>query len=797
LRAKEKIENTERQRLAELDEYGVMDTPSDQFIDSITRAAADICKVPIALVTLLDSDRQWFKSKVGLEIDQTNRNASFCQYAIKHPHDLMEVEDASKDNRFANSPFVVGEPHIRFYAGQPLLTPAGSALGTLCVIDKQPRQLNQEQRTALAHLSKLVVMTFESQRHSLPSTINRLAEKAMGYGIVITDVTKAGRPIVYHNAPFEGLLGYSNSDLVGQSFPPLVGEGTHPTERAKLYDAIEQRAEATITLKCYRKDGSAFWNQIQLSPISNSEGLVTHYASVHKDVSEIFETEERATRLGVILEASDNEVYIVDENSLQFLYVNESGLRNTGMTMQEMSSITLNDVGSDLAPKKFTQFAQALRQIPEQKLFFSTYITRKDGSKYPVDVNFQLTIYQGAPAYIAFVTDTTRQRKTEAALAQSQAFLESAPEALIIHNLKGEIKMANTQSVRLFGYPLQRLYQLNSVDLVVERNVARYREEVVNFFSSKERVEGDSLDVHWLAKKNDGTELPIDVRICPIKINNDELFSMSVRDATMRLQAERALTDSKELAEKTTKTKSRFLAAASHDLRQPLQSISMYLSVLKHSIHNPEEALEVCEEATKSLKVMSRLLNSLLDVSELDAGSITPSKRDVSIPEILNNIVSSNQPHADHKRLDLKCEQIADMVVNTDPSLLERIVDNFVSNAIRYTDNGSVIISSKLRETESSARELVISVKDTGIGIPEEQQEDIFEEYHQLENHARDRSKGIGLGLSIVKHIANLLDYKLELSSESGDGSTFSVVLPIPLVGKDNMIADENDQKTH
>src|SRR5205814_2085313 len=171
------------ERLKALRAYDVLDTPAEEAFDDLTRLAAQVCNAPIALVCLVDEDRQWFKSKVGLEISETHRDLSFCAHAVCQ-RDLFVVEDAAVDERFAHNPFVVGSPHIRFYAGMPLNAPEGGhAIGTLCVLDRQPRQLTPPQIEALRILSHQVITQLELRRNLMElerSVANHLrAEEAL------------------------------------------------------------------------------------------------------------------------------------------------------------------------------------------------------------------------------------------------------------------------------------------------------------------------------------------------------------------------------------------------------------------------------------------------------------------------------------------------------------------------------------------------------------------------------------------------------------------------------------------
>src|SRR5262245_56396150 len=155
----------EKKRLKVLWQYEVLDTVPEALFDDLTELAARICEAPIALISLVDEKRQWFKSKVGTTVSETSRDVSFCAHAIQQA-DLFIVPDATKDERFAKNPLVTSDPKIRFYAGAPLITPDGYALGTLCIIDKTPRELRPDQKHALRILARHVVSQLELRRRS-------------------------------------------------------------------------------------------------------------------------------------------------------------------------------------------------------------------------------------------------------------------------------------------------------------------------------------------------------------------------------------------------------------------------------------------------------------------------------------------------------------------------------------------------------------------------------------------------------------------------------------------------------
>ena len=157
----------EKARQDALNRLQLLDTPEEQAYDDITRLAAHVCGTPIALISLTDGDRQWFKSRVGLQVRDAPRESSFCSHALKSPQEVMIVQDATKDHRFATHPLVTGAPFIRFYAGAPLLTLDGHAIGTICVIDTKPRVLDPQQLETLQFMSRQVMVMLESRAAAL------------------------------------------------------------------------------------------------------------------------------------------------------------------------------------------------------------------------------------------------------------------------------------------------------------------------------------------------------------------------------------------------------------------------------------------------------------------------------------------------------------------------------------------------------------------------------------------------------------------------------------------------------
>ena len=157
----------EKERIEALKSYMILDSHVEKEFDEITKLASIICKVPIALISLIDSERQWFKSRIGLDVTETSRPISFCGHAINHSEELFIISDSRKDSRFFDNPLVTGDPNVIFYAGSPLLDESGFVLGTLCVIDNHPKNLTEEQKLVLKYLSNQVVNLMKYRRNNL------------------------------------------------------------------------------------------------------------------------------------------------------------------------------------------------------------------------------------------------------------------------------------------------------------------------------------------------------------------------------------------------------------------------------------------------------------------------------------------------------------------------------------------------------------------------------------------------------------------------------------------------------
>lgn len=250
-----------------------------------------------------------------------------------------------------------------------------------------------------------------------------------------------------------------------------------------------------------------------------------------------------------------------------------------------------------------------------------------------------------------------------------------------------------------------------------------------------------------------------------------QLDSLRIRFENTELLQRLAI--EKEAAERSNLAKSQFLAAASHDLRQPVHALSLYVGVLREQ-RLDAKSRQLVDHIARATAAMGNLFDGLLNISRLDAGVIKPRRRHFPLLPLLDQIQLEYGPQATVRSLSLRLHCPNAPVVHSDPVLLDRVLRNLVDNAIRHTRSGGVLIGCRRRGDS-----LRVEVWDTGIGIAPEERENIFLEFHQIGNPERDRNKGLGLGLAIVRRTTDLLGYPLSLHSRPGRGSVFAITLPL------------------
>ena len=346
----------------------------------------------------------------------------------------------------------------------------------------------------------------------------------------------------------------------------------------------------------------------------------------------------------------------------------------------------------------------------------------------------------------------------------ARTLLDLAPDATVVVDAAGTIVFANAQVEQTFGYNAGALVGRPIETLLPQRFRDEHPQHRARFGARpKLRPMGAGLSLHGL--HSNGAEFPVEISLSPVSTPSGALVVASVRDATLRQQREDRLVEA-------NRAKIRFLAAASHDLRQPLQTLHLLNRAAARQAGDSRELRDLLDRQQRALDSMSSLLASVLDISKLDSGAVVPNTTTCALDDVLQRLRSDFEPQAAEKGIDLIIERSRE-AADTDPELLRRLIGNLLSNAIRYTDRGSVQVICRPQDAQ-----LLIEVRDTGVGIPADKVERVFDEFYQVD-HGTQRPEGLGLGLSIVRRLANLLRCTVELESVEGAGTAFRIGVPL------------------
>ena len=372
----------------------------------------------------------------------------------------------------------------------------------------------------------------------------------------------------------------------------------------------------------------------------------------------------------------------------------------------------------------------------------------------------------------AFITVTVRRKERAENRSKMLAMIvESSQDAISSADLNGIISSWNGGAQRLYGYTAEEALGQHYSLIVPPEQRNEYELTIENCRAGRSTTNRDSQRI-----AKDGRRLDVSVTASPLCDTSDRVVAFSVigRDIGERKREEQALIAAKQFADQANVAKSRFLAAASHDLRQPIYAMSLLLDTLRRS-DLKEEQLRLIHSIETASHSLTELLDSLLDLSKLDAGAVSPKLERVSVVEFLARLDESFSPLAIERGLRFKLHfPKRFLTLHTDERLLNDVLGNIVGNALKYTMHGGISVGLRMRQDCCA-----IQVWDTGIGIRHDDVDHIFEEFYQIDNPHRDRAKGIGLGLAIAKRICGLLGYGLSCRSQRGRGSVFEIHLPL------------------
>lgn len=443
------LPGNENARLAALRRYDILDSGSEAEYDDLTKIAAQICRTPIALITLVDAERQWFKARIGMEVPETPRDHAFCAYTI-HESATLVVPDASEDGRFADNPLVLGDPRIRFYAGAPLQTGDGITLGSLCVIDREPRALSPEQTEALEALARQVVRLIELRHRS------RLFGSLVDRNPAAMSVRDSGGRLVFVNAAWKEHFGRDGEEPLGTPFE---------ADMAVLRSGSAQEMMHELP----SSSGAQTWLTLGF-PLQGMAGQAMS-GSVSVDVTKTVLAEQRwrdaENKLARLCAASPDAIITGDE-SASVVFWNAAAEAMFAYPQEEIAG---KPWAMLIAPEDRARFADPERWMRRRTRRFTG--VRRDGSEFPAEVSLAHWRAEGRQFQTCFVRDLTERQSIESQLEQARS-IESlghvaATVAHEFNNVMMTIAPFNSVIMKVAG----RDERVQRATGAIERSIAR------------------------------------------------------------------------------------------------------------------------------------------------------------------------------------------------------------------------------------------------------------------------------------------------------------------------------------
>lgn len=793
---------SEAARLRALDDYGVLDTPPEAAFDRLTALAADLFDAPIALISLIDEDRLWFKSRRGLEAPSMPRASAFCAHAIKlEPGATLVVEDATRDPRFDKHPLVTGDPNICFYAGAVLTDADGLNLGALCVMDTRPRAApSNDALRRLTILAGAVVDRLEIHR------AERLADEARRQLNMAERMSGVGR-WRYHIS--SGLVTWSDEvyrihGVSRQSFEPGYDEATafYPeADRAKVSDLV---AEAIRTGRGYefelqirRPDGERRDVTCKADCVLDPRGRVTAIHGVFQDVTEhklALKNLELGQARYKLLTDNVGDVIIRIGLDRKTRDISPAVHKLLGYQPEEMDGHPAESFvhGPDQA-RVLAAFAEMARGAVEKTIQHRA--ARKDGRLVWVESRLQLVCdAAGTPTeVVGVVRDITEQRKAAVTLADSERRFRNlalnAPGMISESQLDGVITYMSPACLPITGFTPEELIGRSSLLLMHPEDAPSVIEMCEAVLASNGAVA--PWAVEYRAHHKSGREIWLESKPTPVTDPvSGEVIGMTdvTHDITPRKVLEARLRQAQSDAEAAATVKAEFLANMSHELRTPLTSIVGFTSLAAEQADLAPLTRTYVERVGDASRALLCTVNDILDFSKLEAGQVSLLAQPVALAKLSRATLELFTPQAGAKDLTLTLEGEADdLTISVDPDRIRQILLNLVGNAVKFTADGGVTLRTRYDRSDQT---LTVEVVDTGAGIPPAKQAELFKRFSQVDGSLTRTHGGTGLGLAICKGLVEAMGGEIGVDSAPGQGSRFWFRIPAPLSAASQVVAD-------
>jgi PAS domain S-box-containing protein len=808
---------SEHDRLAALVSYRVLDTAPEPAFDDITRLAAQLFDTPMAVVSLVDRDRQWFKSKQGVDGCSTPRDQAFCDHAIRlPPNEIMVVENATLDPRFADNPLVTGDPNVRFYAGAVLTTAEGYNLGALCVIDDKPRPpITDVQKTQLKVLATAVVAQLEKTRAERrlqeESRLLQMTETISGVGHWRADLRTGS---IHWSDEVYKIYG-----LAPATFTPTAGNWLdlyHPDDRAGAQEAFARAVKGGRVvehqLRLMRADGQVRLGLGRATCEYDEAGKVTAIFGVLEDVTARDAAFEALRRSEDQLRASEARARKVVANAYQAIVtVDETGHvtdwnrfaeQTFGWTADEVMGRRLSDfiIPEEHRGAHNKGMARFLRTgesaVIDQRI--EAPAQRKSGEIFPIELAISGAEGPDGWTFTALMHDIS-ERKAQLEIFETS--FQSAAVGMALVSLEGGFHKINDAFCGIVGYTAEELLATDFQTIThpddLEKDLALLNQLLVGDIASYR------MDKRYFHKDGRLVWVHLSVSLVRAPDGTPKHFIAQVQDQTARVEAQDALERqtlslaamaeqlavAKDVAEDAARAKAEFLATMSHELRTPLNSVIGFARLLTDSADLTRADRRHAERVRSAGEGLNVLINDILDYSKLDAGAVTLETKAFSLDDLVADTLAMVEPQAAEHGVALRRSGRSAGWVEGDAFRLRQVLLNLLSNAVKFTKDASVIVDVTPLDAPSGRRRLRLSVIDEGVGIAPDALGRLFNRFAQADATISRQFGGTGLGLAISRELVELMGGMIGVESALGAGSTFwieidlAVAAPVVSVG--------------
>lgn len=791
-------------RILALKRTHLLDTPREERFDRFTRMAKLAFGVPIALVSLVDNKRQWFKSSQGLEARETPRDMSFCGHAILIDR-LFIVENTLEDPRFADNPLVTGPPHIRFYAGAQLHSHEGYNLGTLCIIDTRPRSLDHDQCALLEELARCVdeeINDFEAnksrqeqiEKTRILSALNNLTvdasaplerkiDMALDLGRhhleletgIVSEITSDVYTIRWFRAPDNSPLETGLSLPVAQTYCALMLEKGDHLAISHMGDSRyrHQPCYAQMGLESYiaapiEFDGKLFGTlnfssvSPRLRPFTDLDRLfIVWLAQWMAALLQQHSHEDTLRKLSKNVPGMLYQYQTGSDGRSRFPYSSE-GIRDIyGLSprdVEEDASAALNVIH----PGDLEDLEESIKQSHQSlEVWMCQYRVAAPGKSWKW-VEGRATPERrpdGSTIWHGFIADIDGKKRSQLALAEREHLLRTlfdlSPIGILLTDFRsGQNHDVNTALLEHSGYSYSEFLALNYWSATPESYAEQTQQAITDL---KEHGRYGPMEQEFIRK--DGSRFPILLQgVLVERAGSEPLVWSLVEDISERRKIDRM--------------KNEFISTVSHELRTPLTSISGSLGLIAGGVFGPlpDKVKAMVAIAARNSDQLRHLIDDLLDIEKLVSGQMDMQMRRQNIGTVIQDSVDRLTTYAVDRQVSLLFENHHPWVnAVIDALRLGQALDNLLSNAIKFSPEGAdVIIATRLHEGAFR-----IDVRDYGTGIPETFRPRIFEKFAQADSSDTRGRGGTGLGLAITWEIMSQMGGSVGFESTEGYGSTF------------------------